>query len=85
MRLAKITLISAITLIIIFKIYLLLTVISYGAGDISCRVTEIVDGDTLYCVTNDKKEIKLRLIGIVAPEFSKRLKHIKMQSVVVRA
>ena len=68
MRLIKITLISAIALIVLFKIYLLLTIISYGAGDISCHVINIVDGDTLYCVNTDKEEIRIRLIGIDAPE-----------------
>ena len=77
MRIVKIALISAIALIVIFKIYLLLTVISYGAGDISCRVTKIVDGDTLYCVNTDKKEIKIRLIGIDAPESYKTAKAYK--------
>jgi micrococcal nuclease len=74
MRLARIALISAIALIVLFKVYLLLTIISHGADFLACEVTKIVDGDTLYCEKPDKNELKIRLIGIDAPESYKTAK-----------
>ncbi len=74
MKLARIAFISAIVLIVLFKVYLLLTIISYGEVFLACEVTKIVDGDTLYCEKSDKNEIKIRLIGIDAPESYKTAK-----------
>jgi len=40
----------------------------------TCKVTRIVDGDTLYCSKGYGKEQKVRLIGIDTPESGKNPK-----------
>jgi micrococcal nuclease len=40
----------------------------------SCKVTKIVDGDTIYCSQGYGKEEKVRLIGIDTPESNKNPK-----------
>ncbi|MFV0662750.1 thermonuclease family protein [Denitromonas sp.] len=46
---------------------LLLTTV-VAAASISCRVVGISDGDTLTCLTSEKRQIKVRLAQIDAPE-----------------
>lgn len=46
---------------------LLLASISF-AETIQCRVNDINDGDTITCLTNENKQIKVRLWGIDAPK-----------------
>lgn len=71
MRLVKIAVVVVIALLVVFKLYFLPSVISTGENSTTCRVTKIVDGDTLYCSQGFGRELKVRLIGIDAPE-SKR-------------
>lgn len=46
---------------------ILFTVLCFGA-DLSGRVVKVVDGDTITLLTAEKKQIKIRLYGIDAPE-----------------
>ncbi|WP_349616471.1 thermonuclease family protein [Azotobacter salinestris] len=39
-----------------------------SATDISCRVTEVVDGDAFTCLTATGKPLNVRLAGVDAPE-----------------
>jgi micrococcal nuclease len=71
MRQVKIAVVVLIALLVVFKLYLLPSVISTGENTTSCRVTKVIDGDTLYCSQGFGRELKIRLIGIDAPE-SKR-------------
>ncbi len=54
----------ALTFIIIISI----TNVSYSQTNFHCKVTKIVDGDTLKCKMENGKEENIRLIGIDAPE-----------------
>lgn len=46
---------------------ILFLVLCFGA-DLSGRVVKVVDGDTITLLTAEKKQIKIRLYGIDAPE-----------------
>ena len=67
MRLIKNLLLLAITLFL-FSCY------SYSEQANKCTVTKIVDADTLYCSQGYGKELKIRLIGVDAPEFKRNTK-----------
>lgn len=49
---------------------LLLTMVAVSAyaADIDCKVVGVSDGDTLTCLTGDKRQVKTRLAEIDAPE-----------------
>ena len=44
-----------------------------GAGTFTGKVTSVADGDTMTVVTSDKKQFKIRLEGIDAPESAQLL------------
>lgn len=71
MRLIKVGVVVLIALLVVYRLYLLPSVISTGENTTTCRVTKTIDGDTLYCSQGFGRELKVRLIGIDAPE-SKR-------------
>lgn len=58
---------------LIWVITLVIPLICYGKTAnqnpiLSCRVVNIADGDTVTCLTSQKKRIKIRLASIDAPE-----------------
>lgn len=52
-----------------YSLLILLAISSFAAAqDIHCRVVGIADGDTLTCLTDTRKQLKVRLNQIDAPE-----------------
>ena len=56
------------SLIISAIIFVLLATNAHSQNLEHCKVSRIVDGDTIYCITNENEEEKVRLIGVDAPE-----------------
>ena len=58
MRIVKIALITAIVLVVLFKIYLLITAVSYGANNNTCDAVKLVNVETICIEITDKRELK---------------------------
>jgi endonuclease YncB( thermonuclease family) len=56
--------------LLIFTIYTTVFCTLAAAQDIDCKVVGVTDGDTLTCLTDEKRQVKVRLAQIDAPESS---------------
>lgn len=52
----------------LFVFALFLTSLPAFSADLTCRVVGVSDGDTLTCLTQEKRQVKVRLAQIDAPE-----------------
>lgn len=68
-----------------FLILFFLLIPSFGFANFSGRVVNVFDGDTVYVLT-EGKQVKVRLIGIDAPEFGQLFgRHSKQNLLLMTA